>query len=157
MKHFCKLNVISTVFAVVFVLIAEYLMNDYGLRERFGFENEQEIRIIEGAVWATCGIVTCLGAILTHVWMKQRPSVFWSMLLWFPYAILLIRVGAFLLPERHPADSGSYAVGMILLLLAFVYPFFVGLTVLIGFAWPSRENNLKANTWETTEENRPES
>ncbi|MEF2967892.1 hypothetical protein V3851_18850 [Paenibacillus sp. M1] len=83
-------------------------------------------------------MLACLGMFLTHVWMKRRPSIFWAVLLWFPYTIALLRIAAFLLPGRHPADAGSYAAGFVVLLMAVCYPFFVGLTIFIGWIWPSR-------------------
>lgn len=137
MKHFVKLNVISVMFATIFVLIVEYLLNAYRIQEYIGFDNTAKERMVSGMFWAVIVILTCACCVLTHFWMRTRPSVFWSMLLWFPYAILIIRLIAVLGPERHPAES-SYAVGLIILMLMIAYPFIIGLTVLIGIAWPSR-------------------
>lgn len=138
MRHFCKLNLISALYACIFVMISEYLMNAYRISEATesgGGPGEQTFKIL---LWGAFCILSVACIILVHAWMKNRPSVFWAALLWFPYALLLIWLIGHLGPERHPADSGNYAAGLIILLMAVGYPFFVGLATLIGFAWPSR-------------------
>ncbi|WP_435922268.1 hypothetical protein [Paenibacillus sp. DYY-L-2] len=113
-------------------------MNAYGIYEATGSGEGSGERIIKTLLWGAVCILSVACVILVHVWMKNRPSVFWAALLWFPYALLLIWLIGHLGPERHPADSGNYAAGLIILLMAVGYPFFVGLATLIGFAWPSR-------------------
>lgn len=81
MKHFVKLNVISVMFALIFVLFVEYLINAYRIQEYIGFGNEAKERVFSGMFWAIVGILMCACCVLTYFWMRTRPSAFWSMLL----------------------------------------------------------------------------
>lgn len=137
MRHCCKLNLISMLFACIFVIVSEYWMNAYRLYELSDSGQGPGERWIKILLWAAVAVLSVGSVYLVHKWMKFRPSALWAALLWFPYAILFIWLIGHFGPGRHPADSGNYAAGMVILLLAAGYPFFVGLAAFIGIVWPS--------------------
>lgn len=138
LKNFGKINLISALYALIFVVITEGMTNVGRVQATTGYSYATSERMVSWGTLLIAMVLACGCIFLVHTWMKARPSVFWSVLLWFPYAIAIVAVIGWLFPNSTPADSDNYGAGLLILGLIVVYPFLVGLSVLIGVAWPSR-------------------
>lgn len=140
LKSFGKVNLISALYALIFVVITEGMTNIGRIQAMTGYSFAATERLVSWGTLIVAVVLVCGCIYLVHKWMKARPSVFWSVLLWFPYAIALVAGFGWLFPNPNPVDSDNYGAGLLILGLLVVYPFLVGLTILIGVAWPSRSS-----------------
>ncbi|WP_188206656.1 hypothetical protein [Alkalibacillus aidingensis] len=125
MTTFWKVNVISVMYAVTIFIPIELFVNVSRISRLTGWELN-----VVGIMVGVCVIVSVLllsVAIiyLTKMWLRNRKSTYWSVLLWLPYFILFILTFASLFPINNPADQGGPGDGIIILGLIIFYPLFI--------------------------------
>ncbi|WP_042224220.1 hypothetical protein [Oceanobacillus manasiensis] len=133
MKYFLKLNVVSILWAFMFFVALELMLNVYRISRLTNWEIGT-VNILIGVVI----IVEIIGGtilvyFLTKNWLVGRKANFWTVILWLPYFVLFVYVFASLFPITNGGDTLNPATGLLAIGGLIVYPFFillhVGLTI----------------------------
>lgn len=140
MKLFLKLNVLSMVFASVFFVNAELMLNVYRIGRITGWDL--------GAVVNTAGIALLAGFILCTIlfyiilrnWTGGQNAGYWSTVLWFPYFVLFEYIFTLLFPITYGGDKPAPVSGLIMLVEAILYPVYLAA---LNFISISLRNRMK--------------
>lgn len=123
MRYFLKLNVLSTIFAIVPFIISELLVNVYRINRITGIE----IAIVN---WASA-IISLIGLSLSTVifvimikrFLPSKKANFLSSITWIPYYWLYVHAFAVQFAFSNQADAANPASGLIIIAGLLLYPF----------------------------------
>lgn len=124
-SYFLKLNLVSLLYGLLFVLPFEFMMNLYRINRltRWDFETLDKMTYLILLVEAVGG--TLLLIYLTKKWLSSRGSSYWTIVLWLPYALLFFFAFAFFLPISNHGDEPNPAIGLLVIGGAIGYPVYV--------------------------------
>lgn len=134
MKVFIKLNLLSALYAIVLVISIELQVNFYRIWRLTGWEGNTVSIVI--AVLHIVGFIlaTYLFYILIRKWFVGRKASYWSVILWFPYAILFVFIFATLFPITDEGDKAAPVTGLIVIGQLIVYPCYLLVITWLGSA-----------------------
>ncbi len=132
MKFFIKVNFVSLLYALLFFVEFELVINVYRISILTHLElgTVNNIIISIGILFFITFTISIL--ILIRKWMGNRKSIFWSVLLWVPYLAVFICVFSYLLPFKNPENAPSSAAGLIIIGMIIVYPVYIAMVNLFG-------------------------
>lgn len=93
-----------------------------------------------GTVNTTVGVINIIGFIVCTIlfiiliknWLEGRKSNYWTILLWFPYFVLLIYIFASLFPINYGGDKPNPVTGLVAIGVMIVFPMYLALINIIG-------------------------
>ena len=138
MKYFCKLNVVSIIYALMVFAPLELIFNIYRITSLTNWG----IGMVNFMICVTLIIEVIGGTILifflTKKWLDGRKTKFWTVILWVPYFILFIYVFASLFPMTDGGDSPNPVIGLLALVGLIAYPFYI---LILNFVSMTNEDN----------------
>lgn len=125
MRPFIRLNCIGALYGLAYFAHTELWINAYRIKRITGISH----------VWGwSLPLIVCIylavtvtGYGLTKNGLGNRKIKHLLSVLWIPYAFILIWVFVSLYPITNPQDEPLPAIGLILLLIAFFYCFYITL------------------------------
>lgn len=133
MKYFLKLNVVSILYALMAVIPIELMFNVLRISRLTGSDFDTVAKYFG----LTIIVVFILGTIiiysLTKNWLRSRKANFWTLLLWFPYFILLIYLVASFFPVTYGGDDPGPGAGLIALGGLMVFPIYILIINLVSY------------------------
>lgn len=138
MEYFCKLNVVSIIYALMLFVPLELIFNIYRITRLTNWEIGMVIIVI--CVTLIIEIIggTILIYFLNKKWLDGRKAKFWTVILWIPYLILFIYVFALLFPMTYGGDSPNPVTGILALVGLIAYPFYI---LILNFVSMTNEDN----------------
>ncbi|UOQ48581.1 hypothetical protein MUN88_21565 [Gracilibacillus caseinilyticus] len=134
MKYFLKLNVVSILYAFIFFVPMELMLNVY----RINRLTNLDIDTISTVIWILVAVEMIGGTIalyfLTKKWLNGRKANYWSLVLWFLYLVLFTYVVASLFPMTNGGDVPNPVTGLFLIGGLIVYPFYIFIINSAGLA-----------------------
>lgn len=132
MKFFMKLNVVSILYALMLFVPIEIMINIYRISRLTGWDI--------GTVNTTVGVINIIGFIVCTIlfiiliknWLEGRKSNYWTILLWFPYFVLLIYIFASLFPINYGGDKPNPVTGLVTMGAMIVFPMYLVIINIIG-------------------------
>lgn len=125
MAFFLKLHVISMLYALIFFVPIELMLNVYRINRLTNWEFET-INMLTGTTIIIEFVVgTILIIFLTKKWLDWQKASFWTVLLWIPYLILLVYLFAVLFPMTHGEDEPSPVTGLLAIGGLMIYPLYI--------------------------------
>ena len=125
MTYFLRLNLVSFLYALMFCIPFELMLNVYRLARLTNIEV------------GTINILTCfilfVGTIggtivvfrLSKKWLEGRKANNWATLLWLPYFVLLLFLFANLAPFTNEGDMPNPVTGLLAFGGIIVYPIYI--------------------------------
>ncbi|QTC44004.1 hypothetical protein I7V34_16205 [Bacillus sp. V3] len=140
MNYFLKLNAVSILYAFMFFVPSELMVNVYRISRLTGWEI--------GTVNTLTGVVLFIeitaGSVLLYflatIWMHGRKANFWNAILWVPYFFLFTYIFASLFPITYGGDDPNPASGLLLIGGFICYPFYILLLTFFGVAAEDKLN-----------------
>ncbi|WAA12650.1 hypothetical protein [Fervidibacillus halotolerans] len=133
MHYFFKLNVVSVFIAFLYFLNAELLINSYRI---WILENYDDI--FDDYIYPTKYLILLLSLVslffIIKKWLHGRMGNFWIMLLWVPYAIMLMRLFIIFFPLGDGEDPGP-GFGFYMLFEFLMYQMFLFFTIMLSNAF----------------------
>ncbi|KAA0948813.1 hypothetical protein FQ087_17675 [Sporosarcina sp. ANT_H38] len=127
MKVFLQLNLISATFGFLFFISGFGIVHRYVWADLFGLPGAFVYYLII-LLWVVFQVS------FFKVAKKRMIGSFWhllSIVLWFPYVIIWSLVISSVIPDGVLQDQDDFGAGFLLLFASiFVYPVYIGLTVL---------------------------
>ncbi|WP_130860121.1 hypothetical protein [Gracilibacillus phocaeensis] len=125
MQSFVRLNMLSIIHALVLLIPIELMLNVHRIARLLNWDGDQAaiLLIIISLIAIIIGTIFVL--FLTNRWFKQSNGRFWTLLLWFPYFLLLIFIVACLFPMTNPGDDPGPGAGLILIFVILLFPVYV--------------------------------
>ncbi|MGL4820837.1 MAG: hypothetical protein ACRC5C_12775 [Bacilli bacterium] len=134
MNYFLRLNIISAIYALMFLIPVELILNGYTLIMDYNFGPT--------SFFIALLIEVCIGTLivlkLQTMWFRFRKSNFWTMILWLPYFILFLPISGFLFPTLIPEVDPSPGTGFVLLAGFVAFPIYI-LFVNLIFYWQAMQ------------------
>ncbi|MEK4713938.1 hypothetical protein [Sporosarcina sp. FSL K6-5500] len=125
MKFFLKLNMVSALYAFALFISIELQVNYYRIWRLTGWQ-VNAVDIVIGVIHFAGFISTLfLFYFLISNWLEGRKASYWSVILWFPYLILLVIIFLFLFPVTYPGDKSAPVSGLIIISQLISYPFYL--------------------------------
>ena len=125
MSYFLKLNIVSAMYALVMFVPAELLINMYRINRITGWDFE----MIEIATFIINLIVlvsfSWLVIKLKSRWLGIRKANYWTILMWFPYFILLLVLFSSFFPITNRGDEPNPVIGLMLLMGFMCMPIYI--------------------------------
>ena len=125
MKYFCKLNILSILYALMVFVPIELMVNVY----RISRVTNWEVGTVSMLTNVTLVIEIVGGTILllflTKKWLGVRKANFFTAILWIPYFVLLIYIFASLFPLTNRGDTPNPVTGFFVIGGLIVYPFYI--------------------------------
>lgn len=125
MKFFLKLHVISMLYALIFFVPIELMLNVYRINRLTNWEFGTINMLTGTAIIVEFVIGTILIILLTKKWLDGRKASFWTILLWLPYLVLLVYLFAVLFPMTHREDEPNPVTGLLAIGGLMIYPFYI--------------------------------
>ncbi|MGO5010528.1 permease prefix domain 1-containing protein [Niallia sp. Sow4_A1] len=140
--YFIKLNVISLLYALLITFPIEIMFNVYRISRLTGLN----LGTVNTFVIITTVGVLLLGTVLLYTltkrWLKYRKSNFWTIILWFPYFILLFCLVAAFFPISNEMDNPGYGAGILAIGGILYFPIYILILNIVGY---SINNKLNIN------------
>ncbi|MGE7603412.1 hypothetical protein ACQKL5_13125 [Peribacillus sp. NPDC097675] len=125
LKFFLKVNVVSILYALILFIPLELIMNVY----RISRLTTWDIGNVNILIGCTAIVLLVSGTILlfflTKKWMGFRKAQFWTVILWAPYFVLFVYMGASLIPVTYGGDMPNPATGLLAVGALIVYPIYI--------------------------------
>ena len=125
MNYFLKLNIVSILYALLFFIPLELMLNVYRIARLTNWQIGT-VNMLTGMVL----LVSLIGG--TYViyrfmnkWMRGRKANFFTVLLWFPYFILFIYLYAAIFPITNGGDGPNPVTGLLALFGMIAYPVYI--------------------------------
>ncbi|WP_071395103.1 hypothetical protein [Bacillus tuaregi] len=138
MRFFLKLNVVSILYALMIFIPIELVFNVYRISRLTSWKIDNVI-IVTGitniVVFIFCTILLIR---LTKRWLEGRKANFWTIILWFPYFILLIYIFASLFPLTNGGDYPNPVTGLLAIGGLIVFPIYILIINFVGFGSDDR-------------------
>ena len=122
MAYFGKINAISILVAFLFFAPMELMVNTYRLSRLLNMEISMVVNVsmLFLVIWVVGGAVVCY--LVISRWMEKRKSDYLTVVLWFPYFILMTYMFVSVFPINHPADDPAPVLGLVLIGGVIIYP-----------------------------------
>ncbi|MCA1013030.1 hypothetical protein [Halobacillus halophilus] len=132
MAYFGKINTVSILFAFLFFAALELMVNTYRLSRLLNVEVSVvvDVSIILLGIWLAGGVIVCY--LFITRWLEKRKSDYFTVILWFPYFILMTSIFVFLFPIHHPADDPAPVLGFVIIGGLIVYPAILAFIICIS-------------------------
>lgn len=143
MKYFIKLNVVSILYALMIFVPIQLIGNVYRISRvtgwNIGLVNILScLTIVAGSISGTILLI-----LLTKKWLSVHKAIFWTVILWFPYFVLLVYIIASLFPITNEGDSPNPVAGFLALGALIAFPIYILIINFIGFT--SEEKRINTN------------
>ncbi len=138
MKYFCKLNVVSIIYALMVFVPLELIFNVYRITRITNWNISTVIIVTCVTLIIVIIGVTIILHFLTKKWLDGRKAKFWTVILWVPYFVLFIYVFASLFPMTYGGDSPNPVTGLLALVVLIAYPFYI---LILNFVSMTNEDN----------------
>ena len=125
MNYFLKLNIVSILYAMMFFIPTELLLNVYRIARITNWQIETVNLLTAGILLVDIIGGTFVINHFTNRWMKWRKSNLWTILLWFPYFILFIYLFAHMIPITNGGDVPNPVTGLLVLFGLVIFPFYI--------------------------------
>lgn len=125
MKYLIKLNILSSLYALMFFIMIQLAVNIYRISRITGLDIghiDRKIFIFDLILFIASSI---LFFIFTKKYMNGKKANYFTTILWLPYLILFIYLFASWLPITEPADKPAPVTGLIILGAAIIYPLYI--------------------------------
>lgn len=125
MKYLFKLNILSSLYALMFFIMIQLAVNIYRISRITGLDIghvDRKIFIFDLILFIASSI---LFFIFTKKYMNGKKANYFTTILWLPYLILFIYLFASWLPITEPADKPALVTGLIILGAAIIYPLYI--------------------------------
>ncbi|SFM27637.1 hypothetical protein [Salibacterium qingdaonense] len=125
-----KLNILSLLYGCMTAVPCLLLYNTYRIDNLIGFNTGTQdiIFIIVTLIVYILGAVS--GLYLTVTWLKNRIISMWTVLLWFPYCLIILRTFGWIFPITNeglvPGPGGGFTL-MGIFILSIIYLFFINI------------------------------
>lgn len=141
MNFFIRLNMSSILYALFPAACIELMVNGYRISRLTGWDLELVNALTLG--FCICGTLFSSFGFpkLIRYWLGGRKASFFSLVLWIPYFLILIRLLASWFPMMNPVDKPNPVTGLIALAALGLYPFY--LAVLHGFGTVNFDTNRR--------------
>lgn len=140
MNYFFKLNAVSILYALMFFVPAELMVNVYRISRLTGWE----IGTVNTLTGVFLFIDITAGSVLLYflakIWLHGRKANFWNAILWVPYFFLFTYIFASLFPITYGGDDPNPASGLLLIGGFICYPFYILLLTFFGVAAEDKLN-----------------
>jgi hypothetical protein len=134
MKFFWKLNIVSSLFAFVLFVSIELQVNFYRIWRLTGWEGNTVNIGIFAIHFVGLILSTILFYFLIKKWLEGKKESYWSIILWFPYLILLLFLFSYMFPITNRGEKPAPVSGLIIIGQLFIYPLY--LLLIIYFVQP---------------------
>ncbi|KOS68409.1 hypothetical protein AEA09_07470 [Lysinibacillus contaminans] len=131
-KYLLKLNVVSALYGFMLFVSIELQLNYYRIMRLSGWEGKQLEIVLLGVHTIGFFGASILLYRLTCKWLAKKWSSYWTLLLWLPYTVLLIKIFADIFPMMDRGDRPAPVQGLIILVQLISYPFYIGLVNFLG-------------------------
>ena len=125
MTYFLRLNIVSFLYALMFFVPLELMLNVYRLARLTNIE----VGTINTLTCLLLFVGTIGGTIviyqLSKSWLKGRKANSWTILLWLPYFALLLLLFANLAPFTNEGDMPNPVTGLLAFGGIIVYPIYI--------------------------------
>ena len=125
MTYFLRLNIVSFLYALMFFVPLELMLNVYRLARLTNIE----IGTINMLTWLIFFMGMIIGTIVVYQmsknWLQGRKANNWTILLWIPYFVLLLFLFANLAPFTNEGDMPNPVTGLLAFGGIIVYPIFI--------------------------------
>ena len=125
MKYLIKLNILSSLYALMFFIMIQLAVNIYRISRITGLDIghiDRKIFIFDLILFIASSILFFM---FTKKYMNGKKSNYFTTILWLPYLILFIYLFASWLPITEPADKPAPVTGLIILGAAIIYPLYI--------------------------------
>ncbi|WP_274649535.1 hypothetical protein [Paenibacillus humicola] len=134
MRAWLAVNNLSILYALTLFLQTEIPLNTYRLGRITGWS--QINKDLDLAVIFIYILSSILGYLLTKRKLGSRKLKYVLSITWLPYYILFIKLFVFLFPITNPAEKPLPGIGLYVLGLDMIAPFYIGfINVLSGVKW----------------------
>ena len=135
MNFFKKLNVISMMYAFMFFVNVELMLNVYRISRLTGWNLGTVVDTISTVGIAAFILCTILFIMLIKSWMVGRKASYWTIILWFPYFILFILIFGLLFPMTYGGDEPNPVSGLIIIGELILYPVYIAILNYVVMNW----------------------
>ncbi len=125
MKYLIKLNILSSLYALMFFIMIQLAVNIYRISRITGLDIghiDRKIFIFDLILFIASSILFFM---FTKKYMNGKKANYFTTILWLPYLILFIYLFASWLPITEPADKPAPVTGLIILGAAIIYPLYI--------------------------------
>lgn len=136
---FLKLNILGVLYAFIFFIQTELLVNVYRIARITGWENDVANIIVNIATIAILVLISILNYFLTKNLFGMRKIKYVIPVLWIPYYIIFIYIFSLVFPVTNHQEMPLPGIGILLIGMAIVYPFYISL---INFFATIRTKNV---------------
>ncbi|AWP27817.1 hypothetical protein PVOR_19709 [Paenibacillus vortex V453] len=132
MRFFIRLNVSSFLYAMFPFAVLELMANVYRISRVTGWELSHVNKLILAFCVAGITVSNIAFPKLIRHWLDGRKASYFSLILWFPYFVILVSILVSWLPITEPADQPNPVTGLIAMAALALYPFYLGILHLFG-------------------------
>lgn len=125
MKYLIKLNILSSLYALMFFIMIQLAVNIYRISRITGLDIghiDRKIFIFDLILFIASSILFFM---FTKKYMNGKKANYFTTIQWLPYLILFIYLFASWLPITEPADKPAPVTGLIILGAAIIYPLYI--------------------------------
>ena len=132
MRYLLKLNMMGVLYALALLVAIELVFDVYRISRLTGWELGIVTNMVAVIIFVEFVGVSLLFILLTRRWMESRKSSYWSAVLWVPYLGFFVYLFASLFPIENPGEVVNPGIGLVLIGVLAVYPFYVAMMNFIG-------------------------
>ena len=125
MAIFLKLNGLSALYALVFFIQVELMMNVYRLERITGLTTTTINTYINFIILLIFVVSSIMFYLLTKYQLGNRMIKYITSVLWIPYFIVYIGIFVSLYPMTNPQEKPLGVMGIVVLGIAIIYPFYI--------------------------------
>jgi len=132
MKFLLPLNFVSALYALLFFVSLELMVNVYRISRLTSWNLETVNTIVFILIIGLLIIFTFLLCWIIRNWLDPRKSAYWTVILWIPYLMLYVYTFTSLFPIQNPGEAPNPGVGIVMIGMLFVYPFYIAFINLLS-------------------------
>jgi len=125
MKFLILLNFVSALYAFLFFVSLELMVNVYRISRLTNWNLETVNTFVFVLIIGLIIIFTFLIWWFITNWLEPKNSAYWTVILWIPYLILYVNIFTSLFPIQNPGEAPNLGVGLLMIGMLFVYPFYI--------------------------------
>lgn len=132
MKNFVKLNMFSALYALALLIEIEPMGNVYRISRVTNWSLNRTNSIILLSDLFLFIISSILFFLFSRRYLNIGKLKCWVSLLWIPYFAIFIYCFNFLFPLTNPGDDPAPVLGLILIAIFCIYPFYIAIINVIA-------------------------
>ncbi|WP_223067632.1 hypothetical protein [Paenibacillus caui] len=136
---FMKLNSLSALYAFVFFVQTELMLNVYRIARITGWNNNLASTAVNLAIFLVFALSSILCYFSTKKLLGIKKIKYISSVLWIPYYFIFIKLFSSLFPITNPQEMPLPGVGLVVIAALIIYPFYISL---INFLVTIRASNI---------------